>query len=228
MIEKIGTEEARYISKPCEEMIEYLEKMLRKNPSQLTIAEVGVGYGATSVEIVKRLREGDSFYFYSFQDEVDELFDDLKKQEYCKCNLVPLGNSHAIYDSFCWNLGKQVIDPNNKGGIFDLVYLDGAHSFLFSGLACALLKTLIREGGYLIFDDLHWSYGTSPDRNSKVYPEILEQYTQEQVDTFQIQMVVDAFMKNDDQWVCKQTTHRRAVYQKKSGQKKSLFAKVFR
>ena len=119
MIEKLGTEEARYVSKPCEEMIEYLEKMLRKNPSQLTIAEVGVG--------------------------------------------------------------KQVIDTNNKWGIFDLVYLDGAHSFLFSGLACALLKTLIREGGYLIFDDLNWSYGNSHDRNPKVYPEILEQYTQEQV-----------------------------------------------
>lgn len=224
MIEKIGSEQARYVSKPCDEMIEYLEMLLRKNPTKLTIAEVGVGYGATSVEIVKRLRKKDAFYFYSFQEEVDELFNDLKKQDYCKCILVPLGNSHALYDSFCWNLGKQVIKNNeeHKKGIFDLVYLDGAHSFLYSGLACALLKMLVREGGYLIFDDLNWSYGKSFSLNPKVFPEITKQYTQEQIDTFQIQMVVDAFMENDDQWVCKKTTKRRAIYQKTANRRFDL------
>ena len=226
MIEKLGTDEAKYLSKPCDEMIEYLKKLLNHNPSPLTIAEVGVGYGATSVEIVKRLRQEDTFYFYSFQEEVDELYDDLKKQEYCKCSLVPMGNSHTLYDSFCWNLGKQAIDLKGKEGIFDLVYLDGAHSFLFSGLACALLKTLIRDNGCLIFDDLSWSYGNSPDRNPKVEPGILEQYTQEQVDTFQIQMVVDAFMKNDKGWKRERTTKRRAIY-RKLPKNQSFFSKLF-
>lgn len=164
---------------------------------------------------------------------MDELYKDLKMQEYCTCNLIPFGNSHTLYDSFCWNLGKQVIDLKNDERLFDLVYLDGAHSFLFSGLACALLKKLVRDDGYLIFDDLNWSYGRSPDRNPMVYPEILEQYTQEQINTFQIQMVVDAFMKNDDQWVCKRTTKRRTIYQKKPKQngpksKKSLLSRFFK
>ena len=227
MIEKLGTDEARYLSKPCDEMVEYLEMILKSNPSPLNVAEIGVGYGATSVEMVKRLRKGDTFFFYSFQEEVDELNEDLKKQEYCKCNLVPFGNSHAIYDSFCWKLGKQVIDPENNEGLFDLVYLDGAHSFLFSGLACALLKNLIREGGYLILDDLQWSYGNSPDRNPKADPEILEQYTQEQVDTLQIQMVVDAFLKNDENWICERTTKRRAIYRKKT-KRKSFLSNLFK
>ena len=117
MIEKIGTEEAKCLSKPCDEVIEYLEVALRSNSKPLTIAEVGVGYGATSVEIVKRLREEDTFYFYSYQDEVDELYNDLKNQDYCKCKLVPLGDSHTLYDSFCWNLGKQVVDKKIKGGL---------------------------------------------------------------------------------------------------------------
>ena len=227
MIEKLGTDAAKYLSKPCNEMIEYLEMMLMDNPPPLNVVEVGVGCGATSVEVVKRLRAEDKFYFYSFQEEVDELYDDLKKQEYCKCNLVPKGNSHTLYDSFCWNLAKQVIDLEGKEGIFDLVYLDGAHSFLFSGLACALLKTLIRDNGYLIFDDLNWSYGVSPDRNPNVEPEILEQYTQEQVDTFQIQMVVDAFMKNDREWKCERTTKRRAIY-RKLPKNQSIFFRLFK
>ena len=32
MIEKLGTEAAKYLSKPCAEMIEYLENMLNQNP----------------------------------------------------------------------------------------------------------------------------------------------------------------------------------------------------
>ena len=223
MIELLGTDKARWISEPCQEMIEYLENMLSKDPAPLTVAEVGVGYGATAVEIVKRLRKGDAYYFYSFQEDVDALYEDLQKQSYCKCNLVPLGNTHAIYDSFCWNLGKQVSDPKNKDGLYDLVYLDGAHSFLLSGLACALLKTLIRDGGYLIFDDLNWSFGSSPDCNPKVRPDILKRFTREQVDTFQIQMVVDVFMKNDKHWTCEKTTERRAVYQKKKPLLKRIF-----
>ena len=120
-----------------------------------------------------------------------------------------------------------MIDLNGKEGIFDLVYLDGAHSFLFSGLACALLKTLIRENGWLIFDDMSWSYGNSPNHNPKVEPGILEQYTQEQVDTFQIQMVVDAFMKNDSDWKCERTTKRRAIF-RKLPKNQSVFSKLFR
>lgn len=227
MIEKIGTEEARYLSNPCGEIIEYLENMLNDNPAPLTVAELGVGYGATSVEIVKRLRKDDSFYFYSFQEDVDELFHDLQMQEYCKCNLMPFGNSHALYDSFCWNLGNQVIDQKNKEGLFDLVYLDGAHSFLFDGLACALLKQLVREGGYLVFDDLNWSYSKSPTCNPNVRPKTAEQFTKEQIDTAQVQMVVDAFMNNDDNWVCERSTKRRAVYKKKP-RNNSFLAKLFK
>ena len=226
MIEKLGTPEAKFLSNPCSHMVKHLEKMLNTNPRPLNIAEIGVGYGATSVEIVKQLRECDTFYFYSFQEEVDELYEDLKNLDVCKCKLVPMGNSHALYDSFCWNLGKQVID--HKEGLFDLVYLDGAHSFLYTGLATALLKQLIRQDGYIIFDDLNWSYGSSYDRNPEVYPEILEQYTQEQVDAKQIQMVVDAFMENDDQWTRTKLTDRRVVYQKKPKEKTSLLSKVFK
>ena len=216
MIEKIGTDAAKFLSTPCYEVKDYLGRLLKNNPSPLNVAEIGVGYGATSIEIVKMLREEDTFYFYSFQDEVDELNEDLSKQDYCKCKLVPLGNSHTLYDSFCWNLGKQVIDPNNKNGLFDLVFLDGAHSFLFTGLACVLSKKLIRKNGYLILDDLQWSYGNSYNLNPQVYPQILEQYTQEQVDTLQVLMVVDAFLENDINWKCLKNNKRRAVYKKVS------------
>lgn len=98
-----------------------------KNP--LSVAEIGVGIGATSVEILKRLRNIDSFYFFSFEKDVGELNDDLKNAEYCKCNLYPMGNSNAKYDSYNWKLSSLCLENNVR---FDLVYLDGAHSFFMT------------------------------------------------------------------------------------------------
>jgi len=180
MIEKIGTDSAKLISRPCREVIDYLDKLLKKNPSSLTIAEIGVGVGATSLEIVKRLRKQDFFHFFSFSDEVDELYADLKKLG-CKCNLVPFGNSRKTYDSYCWPLAKLALEIDPAKGLYDLCYLDGGHNLNWTGLGCALLKNLIKPGGYLIFDDLPWSYGKSHNMNPEVFPEILDGYTEGQL-----------------------------------------------
>ena len=122
MIEKINTKGYEIISKPSSIVISFLES--NKNP--ISVAEIGVGIGATSVEIAKRLRNFDSFYFFSFEDDVNELDEDLRCAEYCKCNLYPMGNSTATYDSYNWKLSSLCLDNEI---MFDLVYLDGAHSF---------------------------------------------------------------------------------------------------
>ena len=214
MIEKIGTEQGRYLSKPNEQVIKYLEKMLLNNPSPLTVAEIGVGVGATSLEIVKRLREQDSYHFFSFSNEVDELYADLIELGVV-CKLVPFGNSTKIYDSFCWPLAKLALEIDSKSGIYNLVFLDGAHNLNFTGLGCAILKTLIKPDGYFIFDDLHWSYGNSPNMNPSVFPKILDLYTEEQVNAKQVELVVDIFMERDREWLRIDREKGCAIYKRK-------------
>ena len=46
--------------------------------------------------------------------------------------------------------------------VFDLVFLDGAHTWEPDSLAFLLSEKLLRPGGWWIFDDLNWSIGTSP------------------------------------------------------------------
>lgn len=126
MIEKINTSGYELISKPSENVVNFLEDILESNEKTISVAEIGVGIGATSVEIVKRLRDIDSFYFFSYEEDVEELYSDLKGTDYCKCKLYPMGNSFAKFDSYNWSLSSLCLENTV---MFDLVYLDGAHSF---------------------------------------------------------------------------------------------------
>ena len=45
----------------------------------------------------------------------------------------------------------------------------------------------------LIFDDVFWSYQKSPSANPYKNPEILEDYTREQIETEQIKRVIDTY-----------------------------------
>jgi predicted O-methyltransferase YrrM len=66
--------------------------------------------------------------------------------------------------SYNWELLK-LIERQMKDGTtepcFDFCFIDGAHSWETDGLAFFLVDKLLRPGGWILFDDLHWSYGNS-------------------------------------------------------------------
>lgn len=224
MIENIGKPRYKHISNPSKDVLVLLEQLLKKRNSTLTVAEIGVGIGATSVEIVKRLRSCDSFHFFSYEDEVRELQEDLKSTDYCLCKLVPWGNSRKRLDSYNWNLAKIILSQTHRHGIYDLVYLDGGHSLLVSGLGCVLLKELVCPGGYLVFDDVGWIMAGKVDVDPIYCPETAENFTEEQINTPQIDMIVDLFMKNDRDWVQMPSSKTRAVFKKKNRNFRNWFS----
>jgi predicted O-methyltransferase YrrM len=67
-------------------------------------------------------------------------------------------------NSYNWELMK-LIQRQTRGATtepcFDFCFLDGAHSWETDGLAFFLVDKLLRPGGWILFDDLHWSYGNS-------------------------------------------------------------------
>ncbi|MBR3298105.1 MAG: hypothetical protein IKI64_02765 [Clostridia bacterium] len=216
MIERIGTPKYLHVSQPCKEVLLLLGylRCIAKGP--ITVAEIGVGQGATSVEIVKLLRTSDSFHFFSFEDTVRELYADLRGLEHCKCKLVPFGNSRKYCDSYCWNLAQLCLSDSGKGGLYDLVYLDGAHSLVFSGLGCALIKKLMKPGGLLVVDDVMWTYDVMRERDPDEFKKLCEMYTDEQMKTAQIEMVVNIFLADDPDWKPVMKTDERVVYRYKS------------
>lgn len=131
-------------------MIIDLVKEIKTSKDKISVAEVGVGWGATAVELVKTLGEKDTYYFFDFEDVVQELYTDLKKINENHINLIGIGNSRLHYDSYAWNLAKLYMKWKEEYGnvqCLDVVYLDGAHTFLFDSSAACILKEMLQRGG---------------------------------------------------------------------------------
>lgn len=76
---------------------------------------------------------------------------------------VTLVREHSSYN---WFLKQQVERASDANGncepVYDFVYLDGAHNFTIDGLAVVLAEKLLRPGGWLLMDDLEWTYRDNP------------------------------------------------------------------
>lgn len=194
MIEKIGLEEYKSVSICCKDFLSLI-KTEKKKKNNIVIAEIGVGIGATTVEAVKLLDKKDKIYIYDFEDNVIELKNDLKNMT--ETEIVAVGNTDKLNDSYGWNLAKLLLQMRNDhvNGIFDVVYLDGAHSFMHDGIATCLLKELLKNGGYIIFDDVFWSCSISPSLSGD--ENIKQQFTEEQWETSHINMILELFIRND-------------------------------
>lgn len=85
------------------------------------------------------------------------------------------------------NLYTQGVSP-------DFVFVDGKHTFDTDWLCFFLIDKMIQEGSYIYFDDYHWSIKTSPTMNPNQFPQILNQYTEEQIDSKHIKILIDIFV----------------------------------
>jgi predicted O-methyltransferase YrrM len=74
------------------------------------------------------------------------------------------------YSSYTWWLKELIAARSDEHGnvepAFDFVYLDGAKNWTIDGLAVVLLEKLLRPGGWLLMDDLEWTYAQDPHREA--------------------------------------------------------------
>lgn len=163
------------------------------------VAEIGIGYGATALQILKLLGEGDVYYVFSREGDIKDFVEDLQTYDFgIKCRVVACGNSNYALDSYNWNLSNMVFEmrERHKAGIFYVVYLDGSHTLVHDGLAVCLLKELIKDGGYLVLDDLFWSFAKSPTVRQVGF----KMFPKEQAEDCQIFRVQELFLTNDPNW----------------------------
>lgn len=202
MIELINSKGCESISKPSVEFLQILKRKLDSTTSPLDVAEIGVGIGATSLEIVRLMNGRGRLHLYDFEDKVDALKKDLDNVPFTNGLIIEaVGNSRKRYDSYAWNLAKLLQSmPGDPSGVFDVVYLDGAHTFHHDAAACAVLKELVRAEGYLVFDDMYWSFVRSPTINPTNYPAIKGDYTEEQLEQPHIEVVVDCLIRTDSRF----------------------------
>ena len=62
----------------------------------------------------------------------------------------------------------------------------------------ACLKEMLNDDGYIIFDDMNWTLKSSPTCNTKFNR---DSFTEEQMETPHVKLIVDALIKNDQRFV---------------------------
>ncbi len=180
---------------PADEVIELIHELKCRGDS-ICLAEIGVGYGITALSACIELDENDTYVAFDFEETVRDLLDDLGDVKSVKCALKGYPNSGKYWDSYAWSISELIYKMRNDklNGLFDLVYLDGAHNFFTDGLTCCLLKECLKPNGYIVFDDVCWTYSSSETCKKD---DVLRFITEEQFEDQQVLRVIDMFMEND-------------------------------
>lgn len=158
-------------------------------------AEFGFYHAATADNVCKL-----------FPNAILHLFDYPEMIERAKPILAKYPNKIFYYantqkynDSYNWSLIKLLKEQNGIP-FFDYCFLDGAHTFAIDALNFFLCDKLTRVGGYVDFDDYDWAIRGSSLDPSKV-PVIADQYTDEQINTQQVALIVDELVKRDPRFL---------------------------
>jgi len=157
-------------------------------------AEIGVGKGDTVLKICESLKPNSSIHLFDFEERVNEVLKEIELAFPGKFKVYRYGNSHKLRDSYCWSL-VDLISKNPGNEIFDYVYIDGAHDLTIDGFSFYLVDILLRKGGYIEFDDYRWTILKSPSVNPKMKPQNAEEYTEKQLATPHIELIINNLVK---------------------------------
>lgn len=98
--------------------------------------------------------------------------------------------------SFNWRLMKFL--EEGRFETFDFCYLDGGHSWYESGMAFCLIERLLKPGGWVVLDDLHFTFRQSSNRHRSWVQRMPEE---EQI-TPQIERVFELLVESNPYFDC--------------------------
>ncbi len=196
MLERHTNPRFQAMATPCAHAVELAGRILAGN-SNPTFAEIGVGIGATSLALCKALNHGGEVWFFDFEDRVEELGVDLAAAGFKNFKLV--GNSRRTFDSYGWTLAMLLRQRRARAteGLFDFIYLDGAHLYHHDALATLCAKELLNLGGYLLVNGYEWTLEASPTQRPSVNPEVRKQYSDTQIELSHVEMICSLVLDTD-------------------------------
>jgi hypothetical protein len=190
VIENIGQPGYEFISRPDSDVVEWAAKQRSGSPRY---AEIGIGIGATALEVCRLFENRGEVHLFDFEAKVSAVVADLCSRGFT--NVKPHPNARLHWDSYVWSLINCLATKGE--GYFDYIYVDGAHTVFHDLPAYIVAKKLVKEGGLLDFDDYNWSFGASPTMNPEKAPWVKQCMTPEQIAAPQVKMIIDLFVEDD-------------------------------
>lgn len=137
----------------------FMDNFLKKHNLN-NLLELGFAHGTSSCYMASTLREMGEGHLTTI---------DLKSAKFRQPNIETLLDKLDLNDlvtpyyentSYTWRLMKFIEDNNEP--IYDFCYVDGAHDWYNDGFAFFLVDKLLKPGGWIIFDDMFWTFESSP------------------------------------------------------------------
>lgn len=141
------------------EQATYMRELILKNKCQ-NLCELGtyVGKSATYFgAILKEQGNGKLTTFDLTYPEKNPRVETLLKE----FNLTEYVKVVRSVGGYTWDLAEMILKGVDEK--FDFCYIDGGHTFLFTGMGFVLVNILMKSGGIVIFDDVYWTIENNPN-----------------------------------------------------------------
>jgi predicted O-methyltransferase YrrM len=127
--------------------------------------ELGTAHGVSAAYIAAALEANGTGHLTTV-DHAGASFDPSPQEVLTRAGLehrVTIVHEHSSYN---WFLKEQVQAASDSAGNctprYGFCYLDGSKNLNIDGLAVVLIEKLLRPGGWLLMDDLDWTYEHNP------------------------------------------------------------------
>jgi predicted O-methyltransferase YrrM len=154
--------------------------------------ELGFEHGKSSAVIAATLRDLGEGHLTTVDREqarthspnIDAVLGELGLTEWVTVHYEPR--------SYTWRLMKLI--EAHPEPTFDFCYIDGGHSWDVTGYGFCLVDRLLRPSGWVLFDDLNWTYD-SMVIPGQAMPAFLERMPEEERATPQVRRVWDLLVR---------------------------------
>jgi predicted O-methyltransferase YrrM len=133
------------------------------------VLELGAAHGVGSAYIAAALEENGHGSLTTVESSAIR-FDHPSAEELIeRIGLSRLVTVDRSYSTYSWFLKERVQERSDDAGncepLYDFCYLDGSKDWTTDGLSVVLIEKLLRPGGWLLMDDLDWTF-SSHDRDT--------------------------------------------------------------
>jgi predicted O-methyltransferase YrrM len=138
------------------------------------VLELGTAHGVSAAYIAAAL-EANGRGHLTTVDHGGAHFDPPPEDVLARAGVADRVTIVREHSSYNWFLKLQTERNSDASGncspIYDFVFLDGSHNFDIDGLAVVLIEKLLRPGGWLLLDDLDWTYEHNPWVAPELWPD---------------------------------------------------------
>lgn len=172
--------------------------IIRNRPQN--VLELGTARGGSAVFIAAALQANGTGHLTTVDSLRWKRNDPSPHEVLEKAGLRDWVTIDASYSTYTWFLKAEVEKHLQPSGtvlpFYDLIFLDGAKNWTTDGLAVILAERLLRPNGWLLLDDLGWTYGR-PGRAAQHYDIRLDHLSDQEREQPHLQAIFDLLIKTN-------------------------------